>query len=148
MNGYRNILCATDFSPTSEAAADRASSLARSYGARLTLLHVVEYFPEDRSNEEIAPENVDPAHYREGRARERLAAQAARLGGDVDIAQEVLISEHAAKYEIARFARDRQMDLIVVASHGWHGVGALLGSTADGVLQRAPCDVLAVRATE
>jgi len=147
MESYRNILCATDFSPCSEAALKRALNLAKSYSARLTLLHVVEHFPEDRSNEEIAPEYTDPAHYRVSRAREHLAEQAARLG-DADIAQEVLVSEHAAKYEIARFAEEQQIDLIVVASHGRHGVGTLLGSTADGVLHKASCDVLAVRATE
>ncbi len=147
MEGYRNILCATDFSPCSETALKRASSLAKTYNAQLTLLHVVEHFPEDRSNEEIAPEYTDPAHYRMSRAREQLAAQAARLG-DADIAQEVLVSEHAAKYGIARFAGEQQIDLIVVACHGWHGIDALLGSTANGVLHKASCDVLAVYATK
>ena len=36
-------------------------------------------------------------------------------------------------------------DLIVVGSHGRHGIALLLGSTANGVLHGAPCDVLAVR---
>ncbi len=147
MENYRNILCATDFSPSSEAALKRALALVKIYGSQLTLLHVVEHFPEDRSNEEIAPENVDPAHYRMDRAREHLAAQAARFG-DTDIAQEVIVSEYAANYEIARFAQEQQIDLIVVASHGRHGISALLGSTANGVLHKASCDVLAVRATE
>jgi len=144
MVSYRNILCAIDFSPSSEAAVDRAAALARSTGAQLTLLHVVEFFPEDRSNEQIAPEDTDPAHYRMSRAREGLAEQARRLGEN-RVAQEVVVSERSAKYEIVHFAEERKMDLIVVASHGHHGIRALLGSTTDGVLHAASCDVLAVR---
>lgn len=147
MEDYRNILCAVDFSPYRVAAVERAATLARSHRARLTLLHVVEYFPEDRSNEQIAPEDVDPAQYRMSRAREELADLAGRLR-EVETVQEVIISEHSAKYEIVRFAEKQQIDLIVVASHGRHGLGALLGSTADGVLHTAPCDVLAVRVRE
>lgn len=145
MQGYRNILCAIDFSPHSETAVDRAEALARSTGAQLTLLHVIEFFPEDRSNEQIAQEDIDPAHYRMSRARAGIAEQAGRLG-KIEAAQEVVVSEHSAKHEIVRFAEERQMDLIVVASHGLHGISALLGSTADGVLHTASCDVLAVRA--
>ena len=145
MESYRNILCAIDFSPSSEAAVDRAAVLARDTGAQLTLLHVVEYFPVDRSNEQIAPENTDPQHYRMSRAHEGLADQARRLG-EIESLQEVVVSEHSAKHEIVRFAKERQMDLIVVASHGRHGISALLGSTATGVLHTASCDVLAVRA--
>ncbi len=145
MEGYQNILCAIDFSPYREAAVDRAAILARSTGAQFTLLHVVEFFPEDRSNEQISPENIDPAQYRMSRAREELAEQARRLG-ELKATQEVVVSERSAKHEIVRFAEERQMDLIVVASHGRHGISALLGSTADGVLHTASCDVLAVRA--
>lgn len=145
MEGYRNILCAIDFSPYSESAVERAVVLARSTGAQLTLLHVVEFFPEDRSNEQIAPEDTDPKHYRMSRARAELAEQARHLG-EIEATQEVVVSEHSAKHEIVRFAEEGKMDLIVVASHGLHAISALLlGSTADGVLHTAPCDVLAVR---
>ncbi len=74
-----------------------------------------------------------------------LAEQAGRLG-ELEATQEVVVSEHSAKREIVRFAKERRIDLIVVVSHGRHGISALLGSTADGVLHTASCDVLAVRA--
>lgn len=146
MKGYRNILCAIDFSPYSEAVVERAAVLSRSNEAQLTLLHVVEYFPEDRSNEQIAPEDIDPAQYRTNHAQEQLAEYARRLG-EAEPKQEVIVSEHSAKREIVRFAKERQIDLIIVASHGRHGISVLLGSTADGVSHTAPCDVLAVRAS-
>jgi universal stress protein A len=147
MESYRNILCAIDFSPFSEAAVDRAAVLSRDTGAQLTLLHVVEYFPVDRSNEQIAPEDADPQQYRMNCAHEWLADQALRLE-EIESVKEVVVSEHSAKHEIVRVAKERQMDLIIVASHGRHGISALLGSTTTGVLHTASCDVLAVRAGE
>jgi universal stress protein A len=47
--------------------------------------------------------------------------------------------------EIHSLANQIGTDLIVVGSHGRHGLALLLGSTANGVLHGAPCDVLAVR---
>ena len=49
------------------------------------------------------------------------------------------------KQEIVRIAEQENVDLIVVGSHGRHGLALLLGSTANGVLHHAKCDVLAVR---
>jgi universal stress protein A len=49
------------------------------------------------------------------------------------------------KLEIIRVANENDVDLIVVGSHGRHGLALLLGSTANGVLHHATCDVLAVR---
>ena len=147
MKIYKRIVCAVDFSHNSEVACRRAIELARNFEARLIMLYVVEYFPEDRSNELIAPETTDPASYREREARKGLANLATRLQFE-DAHHEVLFSPHAAWHEIVRFARDGAMELIVLGSHGNHGIAALLGSTANGVANRAPCDVLAVRAQE
>jgi universal stress protein A len=49
------------------------------------------------------------------------------------------------KLEIVRVAEENNVDLIIVGSHGKHGIALLLGSTANGVLHHAKCDVLAVR---
>jgi len=121
----------------------RAVALCKRFGARLTLLHVVEYFPVDRSNEVIAPEDVDPAAYRETQARLQLRELAARLDCE-DAAREVLFSPDAAWHGVVAFATDQRADLVVLGSHGLHGVFELLGSTANGVVNQAPCDVLAV----
>ena len=50
-----------------------------------------------------------------------------------------------AANEIVQYAKDNNIDLIVLGSHGRHGVKLLLGSTANAVLHHATCDVLAVR---
>lgn len=147
MSGYKHILCATDFSERCTAAAARAVALARSQHAKLTFLHVVDHFPEDRSNQVIAPECEDPAAYREAEARKSLAELASGLDSS-EAAQEVLFTTDAAKYEIISFAADQQVDLIVVASRAYHGLLGSLGSTAMGLVQHAFSDVLVVHSDE
>lgn len=48
-------------------------------------------------------------------------------------------------YEIRKLAAASDADLIVIGSHARHGLGLILGSTANGVLHGAPCDVFVVR---
>lgn len=145
MGIYQHIVCAVDFSRYSESACQRAAELVNLFGAQFTLLYVVENFPEDRSNEIIAPEHIDPARYRENQARTDLAELARRLQLQ-EANQQVLFSMESASHEIVRFAAENHSDLIVVGSHGIHGISTPLGSTASGVVNHAPCDVLAVRA--
>lgn len=144
MESYKRILCAVDFSPLGNAAAARATSLSRQCGAPLTFLHVVEYFPVMRSNEIIAPESIDPAEYRESEAHKQMLELANRLGC-TEAAREVRFSPHAAWHEIVHFAAANEIKLIVLGCHGHHGIAVLLGSTTNGVINQAPCDVLAVR---
>lgn len=143
MDGYRNILCATDFSDPCTFAAERAADLALLYGARLTLLHVIEHFPVDRSNVDIAPEDVDPVQYHEEKALGSLADVARHLKLD-EVGREVRFSMKSAKDEILRFVENHDTDLVVVASHGGHGFTGMLGSTIAGTADKSPCDVLAV----
>ena len=145
MGKYRNILCATDFSDQCKVAAERAADLARRYNAQLTLLHVVEHFPVDRSNVDIAPEDVDPVQYHEEKALRTLSDLAGQLKLD-NIRQEVRFSMESAKHEILHFVETQRVDLVVIASHGCHGMASALGSTSLGTTDRSPCDVLIVHA--
>lgn len=146
MRLYERIVCAVDFSQHSEVACSRAIELAKYFGGQLTLLHVVENFPEDRSNDIIAPEDIDPARYRENHARKELSELARRLQNK-DAIHQVLFSLYSAWHEIVHFAEENKMDLIVIGSHGSYGIAALIGSTANGVVNHATCDVLTVRAS-
>ena len=144
MKHYQHILLAVDFSKLSETAGVRAVDLAKHYAADLTLLHVVEHFPEDLPVEEIPPENVDPKSYLTQVANRKMAEFAIRVGVE-NAKQEVVLSTSSAKHEILRIAAQLNIDLIVVGSNGGHGIMGILGTTATGVLQGTECDVLSIR---
>lgn len=144
MDTYQRILCATDFSDNCRVASERAVDMAHQCSAKLTFLHVVEYFPENRSNQVIAPEDVDPKGYR----KQQAYASLEELVNDLGIAE----AEHAVRFTtgsaghvIVRFAKEHAFDLIVMATHGRHGITHILGATAYIVVHGAPCDILAVR---
>lgn len=145
MEIYKHIVCATDFSPFGEAACRRAVALGKLFDSNLTFLYVVENFPEDRSNEVITPENIDPAIYREEEAYKALSALAASLEYK-ESRQQVLMSMEPAWHEIVMYSKNNHADLIILGSHGKHGLSSPIGSTANGVINHASCDVLAVRA--
>jgi universal stress protein A len=142
MGTYRHVLFATDFSPDGEVAGRKAAEIAALAGARLSLLHVVEYSAMEYAGEIPIPENIDLDQRRVDLARGQIAELAWRLG----VAEAPTFVELGApKHEIVRVAKELGVDLIVVGSHGRHGLQLLLGSTANGVLHLATCDVLAVR---
>ena len=67
-------------------------------------------------------------------------------------AKEIAVAEHAChievgmtKMEILTFIENHNIDLVVLGRHSRHGIERLLGSTANAVLNVAPCDVLAVQ---
>ena len=145
MDDYRHILLATDFAPESRCVGERAVELAARYDARLSLLHVVDYVPLELSNDMMLAEPVDVDGRLVDEARDSLDRLAAELGQEGAQRWVVLGSTGP---EIKRTAEEHDVDLIVVGSHGRHGLALLLGSTANAVLHGAPCDVLAVRVGE
>lgn len=143
MKAYQHILLAADFSDSGPDVAERSLELARHYHARLTLLHVVESFPVvDSTYGPIMPFEIDLTEQMVSAAKTRIAA----LGEELNVpAAQRLVEVGSAKVEIVRVAEESDVDLIVLGSHGRHGVGLLLGSTASSVIHHASCDVLAVR---
>jgi universal stress protein A len=145
MASYKEILVATDFTEHSEAAARRALELAKLCDARVQLLHVVEHFPEDVPSDVVAPEDVDPEAFVSQTFDDRLAAFARATGLGEACPRHVVLDSGSAKGSIVLAAERLGADLIVLGSHGRHGRSAWLGSTTDGVMHRAQCDVLTVR---
>lgn len=140
---YRRILLAADFSEHGERAVERAAGLAKMDQAELIVVHVVEFIPTlDSSFGPIVPFDVDLTEQVVETARKSLAAVAERLGLAPG---QCRIEIGSPKNEIVRVATEIGADLIVVGSHGRHGIGLLLGSTASSVVHHADCDVLAVR---
>ncbi len=139
---YRLILLATDFAQESERIGRRAVDLAKRLGAQVGIVHVVEHVPMDFPNDIVIPEQLDGVEFLVEHATQRLDRFAEQLGIP-DAPRWVEVG--SAKREIVRVATEQKADLIVLGSHGHHGFAALIGSTADGVIHNAPCDVLAVR---
>jgi universal stress protein A len=141
MTTYRKILAVLDLSADSLAVASRARALAdATAGATLTLLHVVEYVPVEPIGDTLMPAARIESELIE-RARERITAIAAKVGGD----PAWRVEAGNVKTEILRQARDGAFDLLVIGSHERHGLSILVNLTEDTVLHGAPCDVLAVR---
>ncbi|WP_411727720.1 universal stress protein [Methyloglobulus sp.] len=142
MEGYKHILLAVDFEPV-EIVADRAKALAETYQAALSIIHVVDNMPipdtgyglDTALDVDLTGEMIDAA-------KKQLSGLANKLGVEED---RLWVGLGSPKLEITRIAEENQVDLIVVGSHGRHGLALLLGSTANGVLHHAKCDVLAVR---
>jgi universal stress protein A len=141
MRDYRKILLCLDLTDESETIAERAKVLATSFGAELTLLHVVEYVPVEPMGEALLPAVQIESELVE-RARVRIGELAAKLGLDHC---ERLVHAGNIKSEVVRIAQTRAIDLIVIGSRERHGVSILFNFTEDTVLHAAPCDVLAVR---
>lgn len=141
MRDYKKILLCLDLTDDSEKLAERAKALAATFGAELTLLHVVEYVPVEPMGEALLPAVQIEGELVE-RARVRIAELSAKLGLDHC---ERLVHTGNIKTEVVRIAQTRATDLIVIGSRERHGVSILFNFTEDTVLHAAPCDVLAVR---
>lgn len=140
---YRHLLLATDFSEHAGFAAQRAATLARLHHARLSLLQVLEVpVMYDEFYVGMAPMELDLEKVMEETARQRMDGLAQQLG-DVVTATELCFGR--PKTEIVAYARQQQVDLIILGSHGTGGLAHLLGSTSNGVNHAAHCDVLLVR---
>jgi universal stress protein A len=145
MTTYKHVLAPTDFTPVSNKAVQRAADIARMNDARLTILYVVEHFPADIPVDRIGPEDQDPYTFLTQRARQDLQKFAANIVG-IAPQLDVLSSIASAKAEIVNYAQAHGVDLIVIGTHAGHGILAMLGSTANGVVHAAHQDVLVVRA--
>ena len=142
----RSILVPVDFSGESMKALKYAVSLAHQYGAKITLLNVVEptgypdfaYFPLTMENEKVMKS-----------ARGQLDLLCKREAIDPKLMERTLVRHGVPFHEITDAARTLKSDLIIIATHGYTGVKhALIGSTAERVVRHAPCPVLSVRETE
>ena len=142
MATYQHLLLAVDFAPDSEQVVQRARDLARLHEARLSLVHVTEYVPVDMASELVLPQEVELDRELNDLAINRLAELGERIG--IPAADQHVLQGNT-RGEILHLAEELQVDLIVLGSHGRHGIQRLLGSTANAVLHGASCDVLAVR---
>ena len=145
---FKHILLATDGSDASAHAAALAVDLARTHGARLTALSVVDPYPYlgiGQANPMGFQAYMSAAHVHAGKALSR-AAELCDDGGPPIRIETRIVEETTTSHGIAQTARDEGADLIVIGSHG-HGAlrKLVLGSVTTKVLAEATVPVLVVR---
>ena len=139
------ILLPTDFSTFSKVATKYACELAARFDSELHILHMLE------QHLSLTPDfglGLDLPKY----VSESKTAAEKKLAGIVDsewaAGRKVIrsVSEGSAKVEIVRYARDANIDLIVLSTLCRSGLSQLMiGSVAERVVRTAPCPVLTVR---
>ena len=142
---YRHLLLAVDFAPETDLVVERAHQLKVQCQARLSLLHVVEHLPMSYSGDLVLPDDFDLEQELLEIAKKQMEVLGNRLGIE---SADRHIEIGGTGHTILRLASALGTDLIVLGSHGRHGLSVLLGSTARTVLNGAGCDVLAVRIGE
>ncbi len=143
----KSILLPTDFSDCGNFALSHATSLARTFGASIICVHVIEpIVPTVGYSGMTEPLPIaDIAEQLEDSA-ERELPKLAECEECAGLEIEELIAHGEAASEIVRVAKERQVDLIVISSHGRTGLGRMLfGSTAEAVVRHASCPVLVVK---
>ncbi len=141
MSLYKHILLAIDLSEDSDQLIGKVKLLAQSAEAELSMIHVIE--PLSFAYGGDVPMDLTAIQTQlDEHAQSKMASYRKQL--EYPVKQCHVVSGHT-ETEIHRVADENHCDLIIVGSHGRHGLALLLGSTANGILHGAKCDVLAIR---
>jgi len=141
MSAYKHILIGLDLSPESQEVVDRVKFLFSHRDTKISICHVLEPLAFTYGGD-ILIDLSDVQTQLQDQAATRLSTLAAQLNISED--NQHIILGHPAQ-EMHNMAESQHMDLIVVGSHGRHGLALVFGSTSSSVLHGASCDVLAVR---
>ena len=145
MKEFKTILFANDFAETSDEVFDYALSLARKYGARLLIVHVINepvdlrgFYVPHISFENLEKEIIEGA--------EKMMDKFCRTKIKDFPDYESMILSGIPYEEIIKKAEEARASLIVMGTHGRRGLDHMLfGSTAERVVRGAGCPVLTVR---
>ncbi|MDN3639560.1 universal stress protein [Simiduia curdlanivorans] len=144
MNSYQHIVVGVDLSPESHQVIERAVQIAKNHNAKLLLAHIIEPLAFAYGGD-IPMDLTEVQEQLQTQAKGQLHKLAQQFA--IDQTQcHLLVGQPAA--ELHQLATEHKSELIIVGSHGRRGLALILGSTANGVLHGAHCDVLAVRIQE
>lgn len=139
---YQRIMLAIDLHPVCDGnTAQRALEIVKDFNAQLYLVHAIEHI-NAYGVAQAYPSVVDLEQQMLEEARQEIKHWGERLQVP---AERQCVEIGSPKSVILDKASQFNIDLLIVGSHGRHGLGLLLGSTANAVLHHALCDVLAVR---
>lgn len=143
----KNILVPTDFSPLADLALKKAVDIAQQHKAKIFLLHVIDekivqcaadYCLSDDFVKQMQTQSLQQAKENLKKEAEAIAAKKVTIVFDVQKGrpEEVILQEQKAK----------DIDLIVIASHGRTGISKFLtGSVTERVVRGAACSVMVVK---
>ncbi len=145
MDIYKHVLIAIDLHPNCDKKTiQRAITIAKENNAKLSIVHAIEHI-----NAYGVAEAYSAVLDVEEEMIKEAKAEMTRIGEQFSIpTSSQYIEVGSPKSVIMTKVQELGVDLIVVGSHGRHGIQLLLGSTANAVLHHASCDVLAVRVSE
>ena len=145
MTNYQHVLAAIDVTDEAEAVLAKAQKTAADNNAQLSVITVVRPLTHAYTGMEVAGLAAAALNF-EAEAKASVEKSLGALCDTHGIAaanRHIVFGVPAA--EIKQASEEFNADLIVVGSHGRHGLGLLLGSTANAILHGATCDVLTVR---
>jgi len=139
----KNVLFATDFSPTSESALPYATAICRRFGSTLHNAHVLSDASLLMMSGGVNYVSMSTI-YEDAHAEAR--AKLEQISGRTEGIKSLYHVRHGRVWKnLAGIVEENQVDLIVVGTHGRSGLGKLLlGSVAEDILRHAPCPVLTV----
>jgi nucleotide-binding universal stress UspA family protein len=142
----KNVLVATDFSEPSAVALDYGRELARTSGAKLHVLHVVDDLRWRYATDMAPTPLVGIQEEVEASAASRLETLLTDEDRSQLRAHAVALTAIAPSEAIVQYAKTEGVDVIVIGTHGRNGLAHLfMGSVAERVVRLAPCPVLTVR---
>lgn len=138
---YQRILVAVELIPKSDALIIQRTNELKDMCKEVFLIHAVEGIPNYGAAYGVVV-GVDLEQTLQDEAKKSLMDIGLQLNIPVE---NQLLHLGSPNHAILEEAKAKKVDLILLGSHGRHGVRLLLGSTANSVLHGAECDVLAVR---
>ena len=146
---FKHILAPIDGSATSLAAVDKAAELAKSVGATMTVVYVIDPYPFTGVGAEFAygqDQYLNAARAEAGAALEGAGERLKAAGVQYETR---VLESHAIWRGIIEAADELGVDLIVIGSHGRRGLERLvLGSVTQSVLSHTKVSTLVVRASD
>lgn len=140
----KNILCPMDFSEFSRGALTIAADLAKDFGARLILTHVVDArFDYPEWTAQVALNNSEHLVKAAQDYLDQVSGEFNHIETKVDVERGI------PHKRVADLVKEEDIDLVVMPTHGRKGLAhALLGSVTEKIVRLAPCPVLTIRPAE
>ena len=143
MISLKKILCPIDHSDCSKEALKYAVSFAMKEEAKLLLLHIIDIRSFNEELDAISKQIPDEETFEQLRVK-LLDCIPEAIRDDMDV--EAIVIQGIPFVEIISTAKEKEIDMIVIGSHGRTGIShMMLGSVSEKVVRKAPCPVLTVR---